>query len=349
MDNSEIQSYKKLPGFCETGYVLSSSINISRSPTFNISLYEQNAFGMGINIKAEAEVLNLRRSSSLFGHPETTNEFINYLFGLNRYSNIIDFVKQLKSSLEIDENLRIFRIPSSVVSNWKENYSVDMLESLFKVNLSFIIPGPESFELSFFSTFKEFKNQYQEIFPYLDSEIKIKKTTLNDKKFAEILENNINQEEKSLKLFKNFMLKEKYEIGTSLKYISLKEKENLLYGSEIKIITGTSSALKLIGFFSIFELLNDYIKLEINGKAGIAICQSFIDNFTSQIPGLKYGPIELYRFTFLGGRKMIDFSTNLFFDIFSSDAFILTLKSGILITSIWDSGITKNQLSDNFK
>jgi hypothetical protein len=110
---------------------------------------------------------------------------------------------------------------------------------------------------------------------------------------------------------------------------------------------GTTSALKLLGSCFLSQALNEYILIELEANAGFALSESFIDNFTSEIPGLKYGPIELYRFTFLGGRKFLNLSGKLFLNILSSDNFELTLKNSISLNSIWDSGINKNRLPEN--
>lgn len=370
-----VEGSVKIPGFYETGTILSASAYISQSPSLQVTISEKNAFGLGLDLDAEIGVSRFYRGSSLFGYPETISEFIGYLFSDKWHINNKRFVKDIKDSVEKNPSLDIFEMPESVILNWKENYFVEMLENLIKAKFSIAVPGKSSFVFSVFSNFRMFENQYYPVPNHLEKEIekdKKKKEEIEnktnktndyqdnnynvnkennldkdfDKDFQKIMDQNIDRESKSIRLFKDFMIKNKYEIGGSLKYIfsDSNMNTNYSYGSEIIALTGTTSAIKINIFYLLSQPLNENALFEIEGNLGLALCDSFIDNFTSEVNGLKYGPIELYRFTFLGGCKAFNVSTRLFLNIFKSDTVSLTLKNSLSINSIWDSGIYKNRL-----
>ena len=356
-DDFGLESSITIPNVYNTGSILTASAYISRSPNIELSIYESNAFGLGIDLSGEIGVFRSCRWSSLFGHPETISEFVQYLFTDKWYADTSEFTSKIGPFLEQNRGLETFKMPYSIISSWRENYFLETFENSLRARFNISIPGQNAFIFSVFTNIRNFNNQQYGVPIYLKNEIKNKEekrrkkhkeADLTDRELEKILEQNTDKEIKALRLFE-VMPKNKYELGTSIKYSFSDSYLNTMYNysSEIGFLTGTTSALKLIGSCFLSQALNEYILIELEASAGFALSQSFIDNFTSEISGFKYGPIELYRFTFLGGRKFLNLSGRLFLKILSSDGLELTLKNSISLNSIWDSGISKNRLPEN--
>ena len=356
-DDFGLESSITIPNFYNTGSIVTASGYLSRSPNIELSISDQNAFGLGIDLNGEIGFFRSYRWSSLFGHPETISEFVKYLFTDKWYIDTREFISKVRPFLEQNSSLESFKMPYSITSNWKENYFLDTFENSIRAKFNILIPGQKAFLFSIFTNFRNFNNQQYGVPVYLETEIKNreekrrkknKEADLTNKELEKILQQNTDKEIKAIRLFE-VMPTNKYELGASMKYSFSDSYLNTMYNysSEIGLLTGTTSALKLLGSCFLSQALNEYILIEIEANAGFALSQSFIDNFTSEISGFKYGPIELYRFTFLGGRKFLNLSGRIFLNILSSDGFELILKNSISLNSIWDSGISKNRLPEN--
>ena len=347
-----LEASAKIPSFLGSGSVFSASAYLSRNPSMELSIFESNVYGLGVDITGEIAFHRYSKPKSMFGYPETPGELLQYLFNDNWHPNVNNFIKNIKSFVDQDSKKEEFKISRNIVNNWKENYFIDNIENLFRSRFNLTIPGENSFSLSLFGNIRKLDYQYSEIPGHLSEELlqesKNKNNKLTYDQLSKILSRNTEQESKSIRLFKEMLLKQKNELGLIAKYVSSNSlpETNYSYGIEVCGITGTTSAMKsnIFGFLS--KSFGEYGAIEFEALAGLAVCNSFLDNFNSDIPGLRYGPIEMYRFTFIGGRKIAKFATYFIFPMFSSDYFSFVLRPGISFNSIWDSGIEKNRLPE---
>lgn len=147
-------------------------------------------------------------------------------------------------------------------------------------------------------------------------------------------------------------LNEKIEVETTLGHIYRDKiyQMDLPYSltSSVTFVAGTTQAVKLNFTGSIEKQINEYLDAAVQITFGRSFNSHYLDNFTHSALGLcaGCGPVEVYDFTYLGGRSLFKIAAILNFNVFSNQICDIVPYIKIAFGSIWDSGFEVMRIDD---